>query len=162
MFIFAVELGEPLAAARRIPTTRTAPGILRFQADVAELFLTNGVPYEFDQQGRLRPSMSPSVSTVSVQPAVDVLNNPLLEDARYHSTEALRRLREPDPEEAVDEARQAVEAGMLAVLDARGIERPARRQPQTLFDALVAAGMPDTAQDTPAEQPSLRTRRKPP
>jgi hypothetical protein len=102
--------------------------------------------------------MSPSVSAVSVQPAVDVLNNPLLEDARHHFTEALRRLGEPGLEEAVDESRQAVEAGMLAVLDARGIERPAKRQPQTLFDALVAAGMPDNAQELVLAAPRFRGR----
>ncbi len=158
MFILAVELGEPLAAARRIPSGRTDPGILRFQADVAELFLTNGVPYEFDDGGRLRPSMSPSVSAVSVEPAVDVLNNPLLQDASHHFTEARRRLGEPDPEEAVDEARQAVEAGMLAVLDARNIPRPEKRQAQALFAALVARGMPNTAEELVLAAPRFRGR----
>jgi HEPN domain-containing protein len=85
----------------------------------------------------LVPSISPTASAASIQPAVDDLNDSRLAQAQGHFGEALRRLEEPDTDEAVDEARQATEAAMLAVLNATGIAIPDRRQPDELFNALA-------------------------
>jgi HEPN domain-containing protein len=138
LFIEAVELGwrcaVGFAADRMQPTAQMS---LEWTEYVTDVFASNGVPYHYDDDLRLVPSMSPAVSASSIQPAVEVLNDPRLSVARHHFTEALRRLEEPDPDEAVDEARQAIEAAMIAVLNATGLSMPARRQPGDLFDALA-------------------------
>ena len=77
------------------------------------------------------------MSSLTLQPALDVLDDPRLASARTHLVEAERRLREQDPDEAVDEARMAVEYGMLALLDATNRPRPAKHQPNDLFNALA-------------------------
>jgi hypothetical protein len=51
------------------------------------------------------------MSAATVQLALDVLDDPRLADARTHLVEAQQRLQEHDPDEAVDEARMAVEYG---------------------------------------------------
>ena len=87
------------------------------------------------------------MSAATVQPALDVLDDPRLANARTHLVEAQQRLQEHDPDEAVDEARMAVEYGMLALLDATGTPRPAKHQPQDLFNALAARGHQESNQD---------------
>jgi hypothetical protein len=98
----------------------------------------NGVPYAFDDMGRLLPTSSAAMSEATLQPAIDALDAVRLASARSHLVAAQQRLREHDPDEAVDEARMVVEYGMLALLDATSTPRPARNQPQDLFNALAA------------------------
>lgn len=104
---------------------------------ITTLFIENGVPYEFGENGHLVPVGSATASEFAIQPALDVLEDERFADARSHLIEAQKRLRESDPDEAVDEARMAVEHGMLAVIDGTGTPRPARRQANELFDALA-------------------------
>jgi hypothetical protein len=108
---------------------------------IGVLLARNGLPYAFDGNGRLSPTGSQTMGDATLRRAYDVLDDPRLADARTHLAEAVQRLNEPDEPEAVDEARMAVEAGLLAVLDAHGLQRPAKRQPQDLFNALEAAGV---------------------
>ena len=130
-----------------------------YQPRVSELFLANGVPYEFNDEGQLVPSGSATAYIASVEPAIDVLNNPRLATAREHLIEAERRLRELDPEEAVDEGRQAVEAAMLALLAAHNVTIPSVRQAQQLFDALVNAGtLPRDGENIVHATPRFRNR----
>jgi HEPN domain-containing protein len=68
---------------------------------------------------------------------MDVLDDSRLSQARDHFMEAQRRLEQSDADEAVDEARMAVEYAMLALLDATSIPRPERNQPNQLFDTLA-------------------------
>lgn len=136
LFILAVDLGVTAAA-----TEQAVPGEVNyvhgdFMGRVTELFLANGVPYEFDDEGQLVPSGSATAYTASVEPAMDVLEDPRLITSRHHLIEAQRRLQEPDAEQAVDQARMAVEAAMIAVLNSRGIPIPSRT-PDRLFDALA-------------------------
>ena len=132
LFLLAAELGRELIARGDVLQNGGIDYTLHhYQARLTELFLANGIPWELDDERRSVPSGSPAVSIAAVQPAMDVLDDPRLTDARGHLIEAQRRLREPDPEEAVDEARQAVEAAMLAVLDAHSISRPAMRTPNS-------------------------------
>ena len=136
LFILAVDLGVTGAEIEH-----AVPGGVNyvrsdFMGRVTELFLANGVPYEFDDDGQLAPSGSATVYTASVAPAMDVLDDPRLIISRQHLIEAQRRLQEPDAEEAADEARLAVEAAMIAVLTARAIPIPSRT-PDRLFDALA-------------------------
>lgn len=138
MFASAVELGRDTVAAHGMAVGPIQFDRRRraFEARVSELLLTNGTPYHFKAE-RLVPSVSPIAVGAAIEPAVDVLSDPRLDDAHHHFVEALRRLQEPDPDEAVDEARQAVESAMLALLDAKGILKPSKHQPQDLFNALV-------------------------
>jgi HEPN domain-containing protein len=133
LFVLALDVGWRYASDRH---QRTAERRSSFERGITELFVANGVPYHFED-GSLVPSISPTASAASIQPAVDVLNDPRLAQAQGHFGEALRRLEEPDTDEAVDEARQATEAAMLAVLNATGIAIPDRRQPDELFNALA-------------------------
>ena len=138
LFIDAIQFGVEQAAQDGPKFGRSAERVREtFQARVGELFLANGTPYRFEA-GELVASMSPSASAASIQPSMDALDDPRLTDARVHFREALRRLEEPDPDEAVDEARMAVEAALFAVLDVTPTApEPSRRQPQQLFDALA-------------------------
>jgi HEPN domain-containing protein len=157
LFIAAIEVGEEMAVAYAFE----AGGIIdfheRFERTVTDLFVTSGVPYEFED-GQLVPTMSPAVSTTSVAPAVDVLEDSRLTEVRAHYVEALRRLQEPDPDEAVDEARHAVEAALLAVLDARGIARPDKHQANDLFNVLVSNGLERDAEELVLAVPRFRGR----
>lgn len=146
LFVMAVELGEDMAETRSFEPGGVIDFRESFEQAVTELFTSNGVPYHFDED-LLVPSLSPSVSAASVHPAVDALDDPRLADARRHFLEATRRLQEPDPDEAVDEARQAIEAAMVGVLDAHGVARPARHQANELFNALVPKVMSSDAQE---------------
>ncbi|HTX10391.1 MAG TPA: hypothetical protein VME22_17340 [Solirubrobacteraceae bacterium] len=138
LFLLAAELGRELVARGDVLQSGGIDYTLhQYQERLIELFVGNGVPWELDEEGRFVPSGSPTVTAAAVQPAMDVLDDPRLTDARGHLIEAQRRLREPDPEEAVDEARQAVEAAMLAVLDAHGIPWPGTRTPDQLYNALA-------------------------
>jgi hypothetical protein len=120
LFIDAAETGRGYVASM---DAYLSGGIdytgLEFRSRITELFLANGVPYQFNDDDQLIPSGSPTVYVASVEPAMDVLDDERLSTAREHLIEAQRRLQEPDPEEAVDEARQAVEAAMIALLTAR-------------------------------------------
>ena len=137
MFILAVELGEDMAVGLAFESGITIEFRNSFEMTVAERMVTNGVPYHVEE-GRLVPSMSPRVISASLHPAVDVLEDERLVEARRHFPEAMRRLQGPDPDEAVDEARQTVEAAMLALLDEHGVPHPDKHQPDALFNALVA------------------------
>ena len=165
LFLFAVELGRELVGRAGADLSGGIDQTYHeFQARVIELFVSNGVPYELDDAGQFVPSASPTVSVAAVEPAMDVLHDPRLTDAREHLIEAQRRLREPDPEEAVDEARQGVEAAMLAVLDAHGLPRPGTRTPDNLFNALAPSdesapqAMPRDAQELVLATPRFRGR----
>jgi hypothetical protein len=138
LFLFAAELGRGHVAGFHADLSGGIdPTYHEYQARLSELFLANGIPYELDDEGHFVPSGSPTVFATSVGPAMDALDEPRLATARMHLIEAQRRLQEPDQEEAVDEARQAVEAAMIAVLDACGIPVPEKRQPDELFNALA-------------------------
>ena len=137
-FLFAGELGCELAARGGADLSGGIDQTFyEFGHRVTELFTANGIPYELDEQGQFLPRGSLTVSVAAVEPAMDVLDDARLAIARVHLIEAQRRLREPDPEEAVDEARQAVEAAMLGVLDAHNIPRPHTRTPDQLYKALT-------------------------
>jgi HEPN domain-containing protein len=138
LFLFAAELGRAHVAGFHADLSGGIdPTYPEYQARLSELFLANGIPYELDEDGRFVATGSPTVFATSVGPAMDALDEPRLATARMHLIEAQRRLQEPDQEEAVDEARQAVEAAMIAVLDACGIPVPEKRQPDELFNALA-------------------------
>jgi hypothetical protein len=161
LFIYAVELGRQYAAGFATDRSQSALQYLRqFEAEVTELFVANGTPYEFEN-GRLVPTMSPAVIGAAIHPALDALDDSRLSNARNHFQEGLRRLQEPDADKAVDETRQAVEAAMLAVIDAHvGATRPDRNQPQDLFNALVegTTGVERTAEELVLAAPRFRGR----
>lgn len=113
----------------------------RLRHDIDRVLARNGIPYGFDGDGRLAPTGSRTMAEATIVPAYDALEDARLSAARTHVIEAVQRLREADEAEAVDEARMAVEAGMLALLDAHSVARPAKHQPQDLFNALVDAGI---------------------
>jgi HEPN domain-containing protein len=105
--------------------------------EINELFASNAVPFAFDESGQLVATGSVTVSALALQPALDVLEDSRLADARRHLLDAQRRLNENRPDKAVDDARFAVEYAMLAVLDATNTPRPEKHQPDDLFDALA-------------------------
>jgi HEPN domain-containing protein len=72
-----------------------------------------------------------------VQPALGALSDRRLSEASRHFQKALDDHHAGDPEDAVDEARLSVEAALLALIDARGLDRPDRHQAQALFETLV-------------------------
>lgn len=138
LFNMALEGGCDIAAAHAFELQRSEEADAEVHHGISRLFLDNGVPYDFDDDGRLVPTGSAAMSALTLQPALDVLDDPRLASARTHLVEAQRRPREHDPDEAVDESRMAVEYGMLALLDATSTPRPARHQPNELFNALIA------------------------
>jgi hypothetical protein len=140
LFTAALDAGRDIASAYAFELFRSEEAQRDTHDGIAQLFIENGVPYGFDETGRLAPTGSAAMSAATVQPALDVLDDPRLANARTHLVEAQQRLQEHDPDEAVDEARMAVEYGMLALLDATGTPRPAKHQPQDLFNALAAPG----------------------
>jgi hypothetical protein len=140
LFTAALDAGFDIASAYAFELFRSEEAQRDIHDGIAQLFVGNGIPYAFDETGRLTPTGSATMTAATVQPALDVLGDPRLANARTHLVEAQQRLQEHDPDEAVDEARMAVEYGMLALLDATGTPRPAKHQPQDLFDALAAPG----------------------
>jgi HEPN domain-containing protein len=155
MFVTAFELGAGAAAGRAFDARGDTDYRNTVEAAIAEMFAANGVPYQFEE-GQLMPTLSPTASAAAVQPAVDVLDDPRLADARAHYLEALRRLQEPDPDEAVDEARQAVEEALLALIDAHGVPRPERHQANNLFLSLVPNVISNAAQELVLATPRFR------
>jgi hypothetical protein len=138
LFTAALDAGCNIASAYAFELQRSEEATREVHDGITQLFVDNGVPYGFDETGRLAPTGSSAMSAATLQPALDVLDDQRLASARTHLVEAQRRLREHDPDEAVDEARMAVEYGLLALLDATGTPRPPRHQPQDLFNGLVA------------------------
>jgi HEPN domain-containing protein len=136
-FAIALERGCEFASGNAFDLHRSQEAQTHVHNGITTLFIENGVPYEFGENGHLVPVGSATTSEFAIQPALDVLEDERFADARSHLIEAQKRLRESDPDEAVDEARMAVEHGMLAVIDATGTPRPARRQANELFDALA-------------------------
>ena len=136
LFTAALDAGRDIASAYAFELFRSEEAQRDTHDGIAQLFIDNGVPYAFDETGRLAPTGSAAMSAATVQPALDVLDDPRLANARTHLVEAQQRLQEHDPDESVDEARMAVEY-MLALLDATGTPRPAKHQPQDLFNALA-------------------------
>ena len=126
LFIAALDAAGDIAAAYAFELHRNEEARRDVYNGITHLFVDNGVPYGFDDNGRLAPTGSAAMSGATLQSALDVLADPRLVNARTHLVEAQRRLREQDPDEAVDEARTAVEYGMLALLDGTGTPRPSR------------------------------------
>jgi HEPN domain-containing protein len=117
-----------------------------FDSTVEGLLQRNGVPYRIEGTELVRIG-DPTVATQAIQPALAVIDDPRLQDARRHFEGALADLRRGDPEDAVDEARQAIEAVLLAYIADRNHELPSRHQPDALFEAAVSAGLPREAQE---------------
>jgi hypothetical protein len=139
MFSTALEGALDIVSARAFESMRSDEAHRDVYNSITTLFSENGVPYAFDGNARLAPTGSATMVAATLQPSLDVLADPRLADSRSHLLEAQRRLQEPDPDEAVDEARMAVEYGLLALLDASGSPRPTKHQPNDLFHALVTA-----------------------
>jgi hypothetical protein len=141
VFAIAVDHGIAVLASYSFDYGMSTEPAQRLQHRIEQMLAINGIPFSFGSDGRLSPSGSRVAAELSLAPAYDVLDDARFSDSRRHLSEAIQRLGEPDEAEAVDEARMAVEAGMLAVIDSQGVARPARRQPQELFNALVNAGV---------------------
>jgi hypothetical protein len=140
VFASAVDHGLDVYAGYAFDFGMSAQPAWDLRDRIGRLLSRNGVPFGFGEDGRLAPTGSRVMAEATLVPAYDALEDPRMADARRHLIEAVQRLAEPDDDEAVDEARMAVEAGMLALLDARSVPHPAKRQPQDLFDALVDDG----------------------
>lgn len=125
---------------------------------LTELFTSNGIPYLINESGDVVPSGGAAMSEAALQPAMDVLDDPRLQTAMSHLVEAQKRLQEHDPDEAVDEARMAVEYGMLALLDATSTPRPHRHQPNDLFNALEPTVLSRDGEELVLAAPRFRGR----
>lgn len=115
-----------------------------YEAAIDHLFSNNGVPFVWDE-GVLRRSGDAVVTQASVQPAISVLDDPRLAEARKDFRLALADMREGDHNGAVDNARQAIEATMLALIEATNTARPRKNQAQDLFNSLRDAKVLDSA-----------------
>lgn len=136
-FAIALERGCDFASGNAFELNRSQEAQPYVHNAITALFIENGIPYEFGDDGHIVSVGSSTAGELAIQPALDVLEDDRLADARSHLIKAQKRFREGDPDEAVDEARMAVEHGMLAVIDATGTPRPGRRQGNDLFDALT-------------------------
>lgn len=117
----------------------------RLDGRLNRLFERNAVPYRSDALSVV-PSGDPLVAVAATEPALDALQQvPEFAAARTRLIKAITTFREGGataPADALDDARHAVEFGMLAFIDAApGAERPRKNQPMLLFTALNAAGL---------------------
>jgi HEPN domain-containing protein len=113
---------------------------------IESVFERNGVPYRIEGDGLVRTG-DPTLATTATQPALDVLGGPGLQDARRHFEAAQADLQRHDPEDAVDEARQAVEAALIAYIEAAEGALPDRHEPVQLFERAVELGLPTEARE---------------
>lgn len=116
--------------------------------DLAEhvntLFAKRGVPYRLDRDVRLQFHGDPTVRELVVAPALAALADPRLAGARSEFEDALTKLgagRPKDVEDAIEESRKAVESAMKVLIDARGLDRPARETTSPLIKVLVNGGV---------------------
>jgi HEPN domain-containing protein len=145
-FATAVEAGREAAIERGFEVMRASEAAQGFDGSIEQLFERNGVPFRFED-GRLVRIGDPVAATQAIQPALGVLEDHRLAESQRHFQEALTDLRRNDPEDAVDEARQAIEAALLAYIEDHGGAKPERHQPNPLFEAAVKVGLPERARE---------------
>jgi hypothetical protein len=102
----------------------------------------------------------PTLAAVAVQPALSLLDTPGLQDAKRRLLDAMAKAQANRPDDAIDAARKAVEAGLLALIAASDqVEVPKKRQANDEFDALVNGGvLPRYAQELVLSAPRFRGR----
>src|SRR4051794_19031093 len=88
VFNSALETGYDIAVAYAFDLNRAAEAGAYVTENITQLFIDNGVPYGYDDQGHLVPTGSAVASGMTLQPALDVLDDSRLGHARTHLMEA--------------------------------------------------------------------------
>lgn len=131
-----VEWSVDGAASYAFDLHRSGEAVGDVRSGVNDLFANNGVPYAFSDGGLARTS-DPAAAAVATQPALGLLDDPRLAEAKRYMNSALEELQKHEPAEAIDEARHVVEAALIAVIeDHPQADMPSRNQAQQLFNAL--------------------------
>jgi hypothetical protein len=138
-------------AATKPPVHRRS-GYPNLFAYLEHAFQVRGLPYTVSASEGIRWVGEPAIRNDAIEPALSVLTDPRLANARQEFEDARREHRAGELDDAANDAGCAVESTMSALLAAHGHKQPtkhgkARIQAGPLFDALDAVGLLDRERD---------------